>query len=456
MKKRLLSLLMIVSMVFALTPMFVVTALASSADLVIKTVDELRAFRDDVNNGNNYDGKLVELTADIDLGGKAGGSWEPIGLPDVGNGTGCPFLGTFDGCGHTVSGMYISTLDGSGFFGYVKGGTVKNLKVDGEIVLEHVGFTSGGAGGVVYILAMSDDIDESGMTTGGVIENCSYSGSITGSMTFNGNVGGIVGTTEAGTVVTGCYNTSNIDVSGVSDYMRIISCVGGLIGFSRSEVTNCYNTGEIRNNGNVGGLIGGGNNVGECRGKVSNCYNFGKVTETGEESANGVLGGMYYGSSQNCYYLAGTASADDSGAAVLSKADFANQNSFSGWDFANVWKMSSALGRPVLQTLSEDGSSPSTSPVTPSLSPFFYFQYQNNPDNTVTFTIRMQTLSTTPISGTYTMQVRDSEGNWKGVGDTSVTNLTDGQTFTVTVPCSVAVGDRVRFVGKIDGYLIED
>ena len=94
----------------------------SSADLVIDDLAELKAFRDDVNNGNTYSGKTVVLNADIDLGGV---EWTPIGNSSN------KFQGTFDGNGKTISNLVITgTKSDVGLFGFTTNGEIKNLTVE--------------------------------------------------------------------------------------------------------------------------------------------------------------------------------------------------------------------------------------------------------------------------------------------------------------------------------------
>ena len=108
---------------------------------VISTAEELKAFADSVNNGNTYEGKTVTLTADIDLSSVCGAtmgetdmtiSWTPIGTFDN------PFNGTFDGNGHTISGLYIHSghSNGAGLFGWCdESSQVLNLVVDGSVTV---------------------------------------------------------------------------------------------------------------------------------------------------------------------------------------------------------------------------------------------------------------------------------------------------------------------------------
>ena len=98
----------------------------------IVTEEELKAFRDDVNSGNTYEGKVILLTNDMDLGGE---EWEPIGLYPMENSsptdeTNKPFKGIFDGKNHEVNGLYINTTDKvQGLFGLVVSGTIKNVGI---------------------------------------------------------------------------------------------------------------------------------------------------------------------------------------------------------------------------------------------------------------------------------------------------------------------------------------
>ena len=139
----------------------------------ISTAEDLRAI-----NGN-LDGDYV-LDGDIDLTDYlGGGSWTPIGTENV------PFTGTFDGNGHSITGLYINNADSDnqGLFGYMSGtnSAVRNLTVSGTVsvsgIVRYVG-------GVV------------GWNNGGIIENCSYTGSVSG----YGVIGGVVGDNNGGTV----------------------------------------------------------------------------------------------------------------------------------------------------------------------------------------------------------------------------------------------------------------
>ena len=216
-------------------------------------------------NGGKTDINIT-LTADIDLTGK---NWTPIGT-DYDN----SYKGTFDGGGHTITGLTFTTNDEyAGLFGWLnRAGTVKN------VVMESVQITSnqiygGSIGGVVGY-------------SWGTIENCSVSGSVSGTV----YVGGVVGA-QIGGSITGC--SSSATVKGTTD-------VGGVAGQTNSSatLTACYATGnviiEIDPVRNIagGGLVGfnGGNGV-------LACYATGNVTSTGSSTGNvhifGLLGDNY-------------------------------------------------------------------------------------------------------------------------------------------------------------------
>ena len=212
-------------------------------------------------NGGKTDINIT-LTADIDLTGK---DWTPIGT-DYDN----SYKGTFDGGGHTITGLTVTTNDQhAGLFGYLdRAGTVKN------VVMKDVQITSnqiygGSIGGVVG-------------SSWGTIENCSVSGSISGTV----YVGGVVGV-QIGGSITGC--SSSATVKGMVD-------VGGVAGQTNSSatLTACYATGnvtlEIAPKKNIagGGLVG--MNAGS-RGLLA-CYATGNVTSTGSSTGQVHIGGF--------------------------------------------------------------------------------------------------------------------------------------------------------------------
>ena len=310
----------------------------------IATADDLIEFAKKVNGGREGVGgdpdACAVLTDDIDLEGSEDNQWLSIGL----DGSGRNYIGTFDGQGLTISGLYINTTSNTrGLFGYVgEGGTVTNLIVKGTVVSS--GSAAYGDGGIVGDNAgtvsncVSDVAVKSGYNVGGVvgwnrdtgiITNCTNNGTITGTSN-DVFVGGVVGTncgtvqncTNNGTVetatyaggvvgvnfgtVSGSYNTKN--VAGVT--------AGGVVGANSyanvsGKVTSCYNTGTVTGTTTAGGVVGE-NIYGTSPGTVTSCYNIGKVTAPSEGATiGGVVGansnGSTSGTVNGCYFLVGTA-----------------------------------------------------------------------------------------------------------------------------------------------------
>ena len=225
----------------------------TSADGLMNVAELVNGGKSDIN---------ITLDKNIDLTGK---DWTPIGT-DYDN----SYKGTFDGGGHTITGLIFTTNDEyAGLFGYLnRAGTVKN------VVMEDVQITSnqiygGSIGGVVG-------------SSWGTIENCSVSGSISGTV----YVGGVVGV-QIGGSITGC--SSSATVKGMVD-------VGGVAGQTNSSatLTACYATGnvtlEIAPKKNIagGGLVG--MNAGS-RGLLA-CYATGNVTSTGSSTGQVHIGGF--------------------------------------------------------------------------------------------------------------------------------------------------------------------
>ena len=203
------------------------------------------------------------LNADIDLTGK---DWMPIGTS-----SGNSYTGTFDGGGHTITGLTVTTNDQFvGLFGYLNSaGTVKNVVMEGiQITSNHMFGCTGGVVGYSW----------------GTIENCSVSGSVSGTMC----VGGVVGTQWVGSI-TGC--SSSATVKGTVD-------VGGVAGQTDlgATLTACYATGNVTIEIDPIKDIAGGGLVGlngEC--SLLACYAIGNVTSTGSSTGNVYIGGFLGG-----------------------------------------------------------------------------------------------------------------------------------------------------------------
>ena len=210
-------------------------------------------------NGGKTDINIT-LDKNIDLTGKG---WTPIGTSFDNS-----YKGTFDGGGHTITGLTFTTNDKyAGLFGYIgNAGTVKNVVMEGVLITSNNG--SSQAGGVAGF-------------SRGTIENCSVSGSVSGTV----YVGGVVGAQWGGSI-TGC--SSSATVKGTVD-------VGGVAGQTNSNatMTACYATGNVtleiasQNNIDVGGAVGfnGGS-------RILACYATGNVTSTGSSTVNVYIGGF--------------------------------------------------------------------------------------------------------------------------------------------------------------------
>ena len=228
----------------------------------ISTADQLKLFRDIVNGTGDQAqnrGAYAVLTANIDLNNEP---WTPIGNYTEGNQI--YYEGTFDGGGHTISGLNVmGNFRYASLFGAVKGGTIKNLTVAGNVshnyystVLDcHVGGIVGGA------------LDAA------TIENCSNNCSVTGSS--RNYIGGIAGSNIDGARIIDCYNVGTITGT--------IYETGGVTGLNMGTISNCYNVGTVKGNYAVGEIVG--NNSGT----VENCYYLAgtNLNAVGRNNSNG-------------------------------------------------------------------------------------------------------------------------------------------------------------------------
>ena len=212
-------------------------------------------------NGGKTDINIT-LDKNIDLTGKA---WTPIGT-DYDN----SYKGTFDGGGHTITGLTFTTNDEfAGLFGWLnRAGTVKNVVMEGVQITSNQIY-GGSIGGVVGY-------------SWGTIENCSVSGSVSGTV----YVGGVVGAQWGGSI-TGC--SSSATVKGTVD-------VGGVAGQTNSSatLTACYATGNVTIEINPKKNIAGGSLVGMNAGiSLLACYATGNVNSKGSSTGNVHIGGLF-------------------------------------------------------------------------------------------------------------------------------------------------------------------
>ena len=235
----------------------------------VTTADGLMNVAELVNGGKTD----INITLDknIDLTGKG---WTPIGTSFDNS-----YKGTFDGGGHTITGLTVTTNDQFvGLFGYLnRAGMVKNVVMEGiQITSNHMFGCTGGVVGYSW----------------GTIENCSVSGSVSGTDC----VGGVVGSQKAGSII-GCSSSATVKGK---------HYVGGVAGEKWGTMTACYATGNVtleiasqKNNfgGGVVGLNGGS--------RVLACYATGNVTSTGSSTGNVHIGGLFgdsYTTVTACYW----------------------------------------------------------------------------------------------------------------------------------------------------------
>ena len=222
----------------------------TSADGLINVAELVNGGKTDIN---------ITLGKNIDLTGKG---WTPIGTNYEKR-----YKGTFDGRGHTIKGLTVTTNDQFvGLFGYLdKAGTVKNVVMEGiQITSNHMFGCTGGVVGYSW----------------GTIENCSVSGSVSGTNC----VGGVVGSQKAGSII-GC--SSSAIVKGTR-------YVGGVAGEKWGTMTACYATGNVTLEINSPQDLSGGGVVGLNGGStVLACYAMGNVNSKGSNTGNVHIGGLF-------------------------------------------------------------------------------------------------------------------------------------------------------------------
>ena len=244
----------------------------------------------------------ITLTDDIDLKGI---DWTPIGI-DYNH----RYTGTFDGGGHTITGLKITGNDQyAGLFGHIgSGGKVMNVKLEGVLIeSDNEMSTVGGIAGWSY----------------GTIENCLVSGSVSGSGK-NGSAGGVVGYQNGG-FLTGCSSSAKVNAGGIA---------GGVVGTSAlgATLTACYATGDVtlesRGTGTyyAGGVVGNNNNSST----LIACYAWGSVSGTGSSTiyVGGVTGDNVDGTLTACYHANGTVSGTGSGTIYTGGVAGRNYKSF--------------------------------------------------------------------------------------------------------------------------------
>ena len=293
----------------------VATAFASGSGdprdpYLVSTAAELAYLAQQINNGGINLGSSIKLTADIDLGGK---EWTPIASESSGK----IFRGTFDGDGHTISGLHISNGSSkyAGLFGHCREtSTIQNLTVkDSQIAgAKQVGAVAGIAGNISNCRSVDNIISGTSIVGGicgeatGNISECYNNSAVSGKI----RIGGILGASNFvdPRTLEKCYNAGTITVQNTAGYL-----IGGIGGSAnRYNVENCLNTGEIvgdSSSSKIGGLFG--YFKGTETTTASGCVNRGAVNcgmSYNNESVGAIIGELEGDAAYitNCYYNSDT------------------------------------------------------------------------------------------------------------------------------------------------------
>ena len=301
--------------------------------------DDFEKFRDNVNNGNSYEGKVVLLTSDINLSDETlsdttpNESWTPIGIisPDTENTNpetvdNKPFKGIFDGGNHTIKNLNINSTDNkyNGLFSFVVDGTIRNITIGENSEISG----SNGAGVVGFLYGfegnISNCVNYANTNGGGIVrfiagQHTIYNCKNYGTINSKGAAGGIIGSSNGtdwpddfanySNKVINCGNYGNINTNsqfcgGIAGYFKgniLNSCnkgnitstveqIGGIAGSVDGSVENCYNIGDVKTNKwNIGGILGvSGSTFGV---QIINSYSTGNVESTVyTESIGDILG----------------------------------------------------------------------------------------------------------------------------------------------------------------------
>ena len=302
------------------------TSAPDASEYHISTAEQLAGLAQLVNadpGTTNFAGKTFYLDNDLDLSGH---EWISIGTGRGGSYPEYSFCGVFDGQGHVISNLYSheSYIDGAdeshnllrnALFGNVYNGEVKNLGVaDAEIWIDPKDNSAAGKGILVDWMGKSK------------ITNCWTSGSICSGTKIEKNIGGIVGVTEQGCTISGCYSTATLigNFTNSEGYYTDpdpadwpFDTIGGIVGAkfdSNLTVTDCWFDGKIVVNSlqaTVGGIVGYTDDQGGL-GTVNNCMV--TTTDMGVDKDGNTCWVAYalYGTVENCYWPNDTKAYDPS------------------------------------------------------------------------------------------------------------------------------------------------
>ena len=242
----------------------------TAVDLTISSARELNEFAQKVNNGNDYEGMTIKLTNDIVYDGVTVNNYTPIGINNH-----C-FRGTFDGDGHTISGIIVSSQSYVGLFGLLEG-NVQNVTV------KNCSFEGYSGGGIACSLSSKNSETK--------ISNCQVVDCI---IKTEDESGGIVAEVNSNSLVVNCFAKSKMSGNGYERW-----ATGGIAGYSRGKIYNCSYMGSVTNDkGYAGGICG---YLEYNAAEIQNCFNAGVVSGK-EGHVGGIVG--YGGAATivaNCY-----------------------------------------------------------------------------------------------------------------------------------------------------------
>ncbi|HPG40302.1 MAG TPA: T9SS type A sorting domain-containing protein [bacterium] len=386
---------------------------------IVTSAAELNDVRNDLT-------AYYRQTANISLSGYD--SWTPIG---TGSATSTAFTGTYDGNGHKVTGLTITSYSsaGAGLFGYNRG-TIKNLGVSGSV--SATATSAGILAGLNYYGTMQNCYTEGSVTSssnyvGGFVGSCSYSTTgitqcySTATVTATGagsmNVGGFVGhTNNSGATISECYCTGNVTNNNTTSAN---ANTGGFVGASALTISNCYATGNVSCSGSrIGGFCG----FASYNTPISYCYSTGTVT--GGSTIGGFVGYYNTGTFTSCFFnhdnanmssYGGYATSAPTGITAATTADMKTASTYSSWS-TSYWNLTNG-SYPTLKCFDE------SLPVELSS---FTATVQGN-----TIVLNWQTESETDNLG-FTLERAEGDGAWQQIASYQTSDALKGQGNTST------------------------
>jgi len=363
MKKRVDSLFKNSGSIFAaaVVAVFVFTMCADAQNvIVIRNIDDLSRIGSDASfpvNGS------YELNGDINASKSrtmhSGTGFTPIGSSRV------PFIGTFNGKGFTIRGLYINRPenDNIGLFGVVgANGRIRNVNLVADSIIG-----KNNVGGLAGSIIATSFIDSSssagavkgvgdnnvgglvGSSKGATINNSSSAAIVGGEGNF---VGGLVGNSD-NTLINRCYSTGTV---------KGTTHVGGLVGRNHSNtgtatITNCYATGSVDGVTNVGGLVGTNQSSTGLPAGIVNCYSTGSVTAASTSFIGGFLGtngNTVFGTITSSFWdteASGRTASAGTGSTGRTTVQMMTEATYTNWDFTAIWGVNAGNNYPYLRAL---------------------------------------------------------------------------------------------------------